>query len=425
MTPIEEGQQALASGDAEGALRKFKEASDSGGGAVARSFLEQVKLGAAAVGPCKLAAFSHPRLGYGGNVGRPAVVVTSKGTVVAWTDDHEQPGHDHVYSVLVDAAGRPTSRTRDLTPETDYAMRPELLAVDDRVALLFYEKSGREPGVRVRWLEADGRIGGMSSVVATGKPGSLFWPTMDRASDGTFWVAWQENPDKEGDDLFLRHLDVDLKPIGNELRATDYEGEKGKSPRVTSSSIAISNANLFVAYTLEREKQHLVERMRIGLSAPELATGLQGSSKTSRELGETSSVNEEKVGGEWPALSCTKDACFLVWHEMDKGAAAELVDPVKGTLLWRKRFAPKGAHPAVATSPDGQGQVAYYEAGRVRVAAVSRDGFGATTTFARVTADQPRPWIAPGRARGEWVVSWLDVEAGHSEAFVARLQCRN
>jgi hypothetical protein len=42
-----------------------------------------------------------------------------------------------------------------------------------------------------------------------------------------------------------------------------------------------------------------------------------------------------------------------------------------------------------------------------------------------VTGDAPRPWITPGRARGEWLVSWLDVEAGHTEAFLARLQCRN
>jgi serine/threonine-protein kinase len=424
MTTLEDGQQALSSGDVEGALRKFKEASDEGGGPVAKSFLEQVKLAAASPGPCKLAAFSHPRFGYGGSLGRPAVAVTSRGAIVAWTDDHEQSGHDHVYSVLIDPAGRPTSRPRDLTPETDYAMRPELLTVDDRVALLFWDKNAKEPGVRVRWLEADGRIGGMSSTVATGKPGTLFWPTMDRAPDGTFWVAWQQNPDKEGDDLFLRHIDSDLKPLGNEIRATDYQGEKGKSPRAISSSIAVSNANLFLAYTLEREKQHLIERMRIGLT-PDLTTGLTGTSKTSRELGETAVVNEEKMGGEYPDISCTRDACFLVWHETEKGAAAALVDPVKGTLLWRKRFAPKGAHPAVASMADGQAEVAFYEAGRVRVAAVSRDGFGATTTFARVTGDAPRPWIVAGRAHGEWLVSWLDVEAGHTEAFVARLQCRN
>ncbi|HEV3190462.1 MAG TPA: serine/threonine-protein kinase, partial [Polyangiaceae bacterium] len=87
---IEEGQQLLSSGDPDGAMRKFREASDAGGAAVAKSFLDQVKVASSTVGPCKMAAFSHPRLGYGGNAGRPTVAVTSKGTVVAWTDDHEQ-----------------------------------------------------------------------------------------------------------------------------------------------------------------------------------------------------------------------------------------------------------------------------------------------------------------------------------------------
>jgi hypothetical protein len=248
---------------------------------------------------------------------------------------------------------------------------------------------------------------------------------MDRGPDGTYWVAWQQNPDKEGDDLFVRHLDADFKPLGSEVRATDYQGERGKSPHVSSASVAVTSTNVFLAFTLDREKQHLVERMRLPLGSQELSTGLQGTSKASRELGETVAVNEEKMGGEYPSLSCTKDACYLVWHEPDKGAQAALVDPVKGTLLWRKRFAPRGSHPAVASTSDGPAEVAFYEAGRVRVAAVSRDGFATTTAFARVTGDLPRPWIAAGHARGEWLVSWLDVEAGHTEAFVARLQCRN
>jgi serine/threonine protein kinase len=424
MSTIEEGQLLLASGDAEGALRKFKDASDAGGGPLAKSFFDQVKLGVATTGPCKMVAFSHPRLGYGGNLGRPAVAVTSKGAVVAWTDDHEQPGHDHVYSVLIDAAGRPSSRPRDLTPEDDYAMRPELLTVDDRVVLLFWDKGGREPGVRLRWLDADGRIGGMSSMVGASKPG-LFWPSMARASDGTFWVAWQQNPDKEGDDIFLRHIDADLKTLGGEIRATDYEPEKGKSPRASAPSISVTSANLFVAYALEQDKQHLVERMRIPLDSPDLIGGLQGTGKTTRTIGEVTASNEDKVGGDYPAITCTKDACFLVWQELDKGAQAALIDPVKGTMLWRKRFAPRGGHPAVASTADGFAEIAYYESGRVRMAAVSRDGVGTTSTFARVTGDGPRPWITAGHARGEWFVAWLDLEAGHNETFVARLQCRN
>jgi serine/threonine-protein kinase len=420
MSTIEEGQGLLSAGDPDAALRKFKEAVDVGAGAVAKSFLDQVKLGTATTGPCKMAAFSHPRLGYGGAVGRPSVAVTSKGAVVAWTDDHEQPGHDHVYSVLVDASGRPTSRPRDLTPESDFAMRPSLIPADDRVVLLFWDKSGREPGVRVRWLDADGRIGGMSSVVGAGKPG-LFWPAMDRAADGGFWVAWQQPVEKDGDDLFLRRLDPDLRPVGPEVRATDYEPEKGRMPRVSSATVASSSVNLFVAYMLERDREHLIARMRLPLAAELQSAPPKGRS----ELGEVVVVNEEKVGGDFPALTCTKDACYLAWHETDKGAQAALLDPVKGTLLWRKRFTARGGHPAVASSADGQAEVAFFESGRVRVASISRDGVGTTSTFAKVTGDAPRPWIAPGRSRGEWFVAWLDLEAGHAEAFVARLQCRN
>ncbi len=232
-----------------------------GRSALAKSFLEQVKLGTATPGPCKLTGFSHPRLGYSGSLGRPTVAATSKGAVVAWTDDHEQPNHDHVYSVLIDPAGRPTSRARDLTPEADYAMRPELLAVGDRVALLFWDKSGREPGVRVRWLDADGRIGGMSSVVGAATPG-LFWPAMDRAPDGTFWVTWQQGGTPEGgDNLFVRHLDAELKPLAAEIRATDYEGSK--IPKLSVPSVGVSSTNLFLAFALEHDKQHIIERLRV------------------------------------------------------------------------------------------------------------------------------------------------------------------
>ncbi len=425
MAPLEEGQQLLASGDPDGAMRKFKDAADAGGGAIARSLLDQTKLGTATTGPCKMAALSHPRLGYVGNVGRPAVAVTSKGAVVAWTDDHEQPGHDHVYSVLIDAAGRPTSAPRDLTPEADYAMRPALLAAGDRVVLLFWDKSGREPGVKVRWLDADGRIGGMSVGVGAAKPG-LYWPAIERSPDGnSFWVAWQASPAKDGDDIFVRRLDAELVPQGPEARATDYAPDKGKSAQVSAPSVAVSNTNLFVAYALERDKQHAIERMRVPLTMPELQTGGLPDKTGKAELSDTIAVNEDKVGGEYPSMACTKDACFLVWHEVDKGAEAALIDPQRGTMLWRKRFAPKGGHPAVAFTADGPAEVAFYEAGRVKMAGISRDGVGTTSTFAKVTGDEPRPWIAAGRQRGEWFVSWLDIEAGHTEAFVARMQCRN
>lgn len=429
MTSVEEGQQLIVAGDAEGALRKFKEASESGGGALARSLVDQLKIGAAATGPCRMAALSHPRLGYGGNAGRPTVAVTSKGAVVAWTDDHEQPGHEHVYSVLVDPTGRPTSNPRDLTPEADYAVRPELLSADGRVVLLFWDKGGRQPGVKARWIDGDGRIGGMSVEVAGSKAGP-YWPAIDRSPDGSgFWVTWQADTDREGDDIFLRRLDGDLHPQGTEIRATDYEPFKGRPEKVDVPSIAISRANVFVAYTLERDRQFFVERMRLPLGGPELqGSGLEkgASARGQHELGETLVVNDDKSGGDYSSMACDKDACFLVWHELEKGGAqAALVDPSRGSLLWRKRFAPHGAHPAVAVAPDGEAEVVFYEAGRVRLASISRDGVGVPSTFGKAAGEPWRASIAAGQARGEWLVSWLDVESGHTEPFLARVECRN
>ena len=361
----------------------------------------------------------------------PLVASAPNGVVVAWTDDHEQPGHDHVYSVLVDASGRPSSGPRDLTPEADYAMRPELLSAGDRVALLFWDRGGRQPGVKARWLDADGRIGGMSVEVSGSKPG-MFWPAMDRLQDGSgFWVAWQAAPDREGDDIFLRRLDAELRPQGNEVRATNYEPSKGKAVKARAPAVALASTNLFVAYALDRDRQSLVERIRVPLGSPELqGQGLQDrtAGHAEHELGESVPVTDEKVAADYPAMACGKDACFLVWHELDKGgggAQAALVDPAKGTLLWRKRLAPRGGHPAVAVAPTGEAEVVFYDQGRVRVASISRDGVGTTSTFAKTTGDQPRAWITPGRARGEWLVSWLDVEAGRTEPFLARLECRN
>jgi serine/threonine protein kinase len=423
MDPIQDGQKLLTSGDVDGAMRKFTEAAGAGGGLTAKMFVDQVKIGGSTTGPCKLASISHPRLGYGGNIGRPAVAATSKGSVVAWTDDHETPGHDHVYSVQLDANGIPTTRARDLTPEADYAMRPGLLAVDERIVLYYWDKSGREPGIKARWLDADGRLAGMPTAVTTGKAGT--WPDVDRAPDGTFWMAWQENPDKEGDDVYVRHLDVELQPLGAAVRATDYEPDKGKSLHVDVPAVAVSGVNLFVAYTLVRDKQRVIERLMDPLAAPDLQVGLGAGGKGVHEIGEATVVSVDKVGGDYPALACAKDTCVLAWHELEKGAQAAMLDPAKGTMLWRKRFAPRGGHPAVATFSDGSAEVAFYEGGRVRVAAISRDGVSTTSTFARVTGDEPRPWIAPGRQHGEWHVAWLDVEANHTEAMVARLQCRN
>jgi eukaryotic-like serine/threonine-protein kinase len=424
---IEEGQRLYASGDVQAAQKKWKDAQEMGANAgLARAFAEQTRVGAAGTGACKMAAFSRPRTTLGGSATRPSIVTGTKGALVSWNDDHEQAGHEHVYAVVLDGAGHPLSKPRDLTPEATDAGRSTLLSVGDRFALLYWDKTGREAGVRVRWVDEEGRIAGASVLVGGSRPGT-YWPSMEKLPDG-FFVAWEDDRSKEGSDLYLRRLNRNLEPVGPELRATDYVGVPGRQPAVRVPTVAVASNALYVGYKLERDpKTHLIERMRVPLDSPQLQSGLDESKrpavKKDRELGEVLVVNEDKVSADAPALACGSEGCFLAWNGEQGGAFAALMDPVLGKVMWRKKFSDKGGHPGLAVSTEGEVGVAYFEKGLVRMAMLTRDGVGASSTVAKVSGDQPRPTLAAGQTKGEWQVAWQDTEATHSEVYVARVAC--
>ena len=401
---IEEGQRLRTVGNAADARKKFTEAIDQGSGAVSKSFLEELRVPQS--GPCKLTAFSHPRLGIAGSVSRPAIANGGKGAVVVWADDHEQAGHDHAYSVVIDGTGRPLSRPRDLTPEATDIGRPALLEAGERTLLYYWDKSGREAGIRARWLDADGRIAGASVLVGAAKPGS-YWPTLAAAPDG-YYVAWADDRDRDGYDLWLRHLNSDLQPMAPEIRATAYWGAKAHAqPQVRTPSIALASNAIYVAYKLERDASHAIMLMRVPLTLQSLQTGLDekpgvspDGGRADRELGDAEVVNEDKAAADAPAIACGTEGCFLAWHGEAGGAYAALIEPVMGRVLWRKKFAPLGGHPSLTASSGGQVEVAYYEKGFVRIAQLTRDGVGTASTVARVGSEQPRPGIASGAQRG-------------------------
>jgi eukaryotic-like serine/threonine-protein kinase len=427
---VAEGLALFAQKDVPGAQRKLKEAGEAGAGSAAKGLSAQIDVVAKAQGPCSVVALSRPRLGIEKSAQRPSIAQSAKGSIVAWTDDHEQAGHDHAYSVVIDANGRPLSRPRDLTPEADDVERPQLLGLGDRTLLLYWDKSGREAGVRVRWLDAEGRIAGPSVLVGAARPSKATWPVMDRAPDG-FWVAWEDDRDKDGDDLFLRHLSPDLEPIGPELRATDFAPIRSRLPQLRLPSIAVASNAIFVAYKLERDTVHTIERIRIPLTAPELKKGLDdaqgGASRRDRLIGDVKTMSEDKVSGDAPSIACGSEGCFLAWHaEAGQGGAyAALIDPVKGNLMWHKRLAPQGGRPSLAVS-DGQVAVAYYEQGRIRMRILTRDvpDTSNVSILTKVSGDQPRPSLAGGKQKGEWLLAWQDNEERHVEAYAARVSCK-
>jgi serine/threonine-protein kinase len=431
-TALEEGQQLFAVGDLAAAQDKFKRAQEMGAPPWAsRAFAEQTKAGVAGTGDCKMAAFARPRMGLGGSAIRPSVASSAKRTVMTWSDDHEQAGHQHVYAVVLDPVGRPTGRPRDLTPEAADVGRAKLVTVGDRMALVYADKTGPEVGVRVRWIDEEARIAGASLQVGGVRPGAYF-PDLATAPDG-FFATWEDERKQDGADLYLRHLGHELEPIGPEIRATDYRGRPGHRPAIRAPSVAVANSALYLVYKVEREgRPHAIERMRVPLDSPLLGTGLDlgananpnPAAKNDRSLGDVVVVSEDRSPSDSPDIACGTEGCFVTWHGEKGGAFAALIDPVQGKVVWRKKFAERGAAPSLGVSDDGTVAVAYFEAGTVRIARLAREGVSATSSFARVSGEVPRPSVAPGHVKGEWFVAWQDNEGGHSEAYAARVLCR-
>lgn len=417
-----EGQRLFAVGDSAAAQRKLREAAEAGGGAAARTVSEQLKMPSA--GPCKMTAFSHPRLGLTANAARPSVAALAKGAIVVWTDDHEQAQRDHAYSVQIDPTGKPLSSPRDLTPEAHAVGRASLEVTDDKLALIYWDKQGRDAGVRVRSIDAEGRIAGRSVLVGGARTGN-FWPSLTKGPDG-YYAVWQDDRDKEGDDLFVRHLGPELEPVGPELRMTDYAPQKPKSfATVRLPQAAVAANALYITYRLDREQQHLIMRMRLPLTA--LDKGLEERAagvRRDREAGDVKLVNEDKSLADAPDIACGKEGCFIVWHGEQGGAHAAMLGPSDGKVVWRKKFSDKGGRPALGLTRSGQVAVAYYEGGRIKVASISRDGVGPSSSLAKISTDQPRPSLSGGPNEGEWYLAWQDQEAGHTEPFVARLSCQ-
>jgi serine/threonine-protein kinase len=451
---IGEAQRRFTAGDAPGAQQKLQEVLGMGpqAAAIARIYAEQLKIAQEATGACRAVAFSRPRVATERRGERPAVRVTPRGMLVAWADDHEQKDHSHVYGVLLNESGKATGPVRDLTPEASDAQRPQLTAqsVDaERTVLLYWDRYGRDQGVRARFLDATGRIdptNGQSRLVGAARPGD-YWPSIDRGPTG-YYVVWQDDRDKDKEnDLFVRALSNDLDTVGPETRLTDYHvpaKSKNAAPRVRYPSVTVAANALLIAYRLEKdkEKEHLIMRMRVPLSDLE-KNGLDESkdpNRESREFGDTKPVNEDKVAADAPAVACGTEGCFVVWHGDAGGAYAAAIDPNAGRVMWRKKFSDsRGGRPTLAVN-SGQVAIAYYDyvregsrdVPRLRLAFLSRDGVSAPSTlfrFTEATGNIPRPSLAPGQRKNEWAIAWQDTEtsakgAPSPEIYAARLLCK-
>ncbi len=433
---ILEAQELLARGQAEMALAKLHESESAGAGLAARSLAEHLTIASGGAGPCRVAGIARPRMSTQGPAGRPTIAAGPKGPIAVYTDDHEQAGHEHAYAVHLDPSGAALSAPRDVTPEADRASRPSLYVHEGKLVLLYLDQAGSEAGVRARWVDDEGRVAGPSVQVAAGRTAQ--WPSLTRSPDG-YWIAWQEERDKKGYDLFVRRFGLNLQAQSPELKLTDYWYDRTRSDgmEVVAPRVAYAQGALYFAFGVQRAKNKLVYGLRIALDAPDLVTGLVEKAPAApipggvapkhkdREIGDLTLLNEDKSDAVSPVIECGKEGCFVVWHSAQNGSQIALLDVTRGLVVWRKRLSRSAAHPSIDVSSDGRGSVAFVDGGKIRFAELTRDGIGAATTFGRAQTDAiVRPSVSRSLRPGEWYVTWLAPESTRNEAFVARLICR-
>ncbi|HVY44577.1 MAG TPA: hypothetical protein VHB21_01810, partial [Minicystis sp.] len=431
---VHDAQQAITHGDLRGALKLLKDAFDKGGHGVPRTMMDHVAVALAGLAEkpaCHLTGLGRPRtydLAAGGHIvpaAHPAIIQGPRGPIVAWVDAHE--GNEHAYAVSLDDALRDAVPPVDITPEAGAVSRVDLAREGDHVVVTYWDAKGTDAGIHARLLDADGRIAGPAVLVAHAK-GPAAAPSIARAGDGSLFITWSDDADKDSEDLFLRRLSPKLEPQGDVVRLTDLVPTGPARPRARWPSLAVEANTIQIAFRLERDPVHLIELLRLPVA--DAGKGVEPPKRgmvprSDRNVGDMALVNSDKSRSDAPGLVCGSSACFVVWHgEQGGGASAAFVDPAKAQPLWRKKFSKTGTHPALGMAEGGRAELVWFEGGKVLAASINRDGIGPNSKLARVSGEMPPPSVSAGSKPGEWLFAWQDYEAGHLEAYAGRMLCK-
>ena len=276
-----------------------------------------------------------------------------------------------------------------------------------------------------RLLEANGKVKTPVQRLSATKR-SDFYPSMVRNSDGTFWVVWSEQFEAGSEDLVLRKLDRELKPLTEAIRLTAVGRATRQATEFDKPDLAVQGTKLLIVSVVERASQRQIQLLKLDLGDPALAKGIQAAKADADvppNLGQLVTLNGTPGKYDQPRIGCTPSECVVVWDEEAVGGYAVLLDPKSSSPTWERQFGMKGAHPAL-TGARGQYSVAYYDNSRLKLARITQKGLEPGSTLAKVSGLQPFPSLEPGAEPGQWYIAWRDYEAGHLEAFVVRAQCQ-
>jgi serine/threonine protein kinase len=427
---VREAQGVFAK-DPKGAIDKLKAAFALGSAAPVRALLAHASVAVDEPTPrgCKVTAVARPRpYQIEQPASSPSLVRTSEGVLLAWVDNHADPRRRQGHVVLLDEALRRKGEPLAVTPEATTVQDLGLVAVNDKVVLAFHDDAGKQPGVYVRQLGADGRITSPARRIAR-----------DRASDGSFsltptgdgYVAvWAEDLAAGVTDLFAVRLGPTLEPKGETLRLTAFPGIKGVTERVSMPDAAVAKGDLDIVFTLGLPAQHgavcllavPLTELDKGKGVETARAGKRGGASPDPVLGTLRVVAKTVGRPPQPRLACEKEGCLVGWDEEKGGAKVAFLEHGKAQALWHRDFAEHGARPAIGGDDTGLA-AAWYEDSRLRLAAIGRDGLGMPSVVNRVSGLQPHPSLARGAKPGEWLLAWRDYEAAHFELFALKAEC--
>jgi serine/threonine protein kinase len=426
--------QGLFGKDPKSAVDKLKSAYALGSAAPVRALLAHASVAVDEQTPrgCKVTAVARPRpYQFDQAASSPALLRTSEGVLLGWVDNHADARRRQGHVVLLDEALRRKGEPLAVTPEATAVQDLGMVTAGDKVVLAFHDDGGKQPGVFVRQLGADGRIGSPARRIARGRPsdGSL---SLTPTGDGGYVAVWAEELAAGVQDLVLVRLGSTLEPKGETQRLSAFPAIKGVSERVAMPDAAVTQGVLHVAFTLGLPGQHaLVSLLSVPLALLDKGKGFETAPRGGKRgvpaspdpvLGTLRVVAKTVGRSPQPRLACEKDGCLVGWDEEKGGAKVAFLEHGKPQPLWHRDFAEKGARPAIVGDDAGLA-TAWYEDSRLRLAPIGRDGVGMPSVVNRVSGLQPHPALARGAKPGEWLLAWRDYEAAHFELFALKAEC--
>jgi serine/threonine protein kinase len=411
--PIAKAQRFLAARQIQAAVQALEQGAASSDNGALLTMLDHVRIAATNTGPCQVTGLGRPRpFDWTSSVRSVAVAAGPSGTTITWIDNQDAKTRWALRSTQVDADLLAMDAPIEVAPSASNIDNATLAAAGDRFLVAFGDDVIGTRGAYLRLLDASAHPTGPVQRLATSRA-SVAHPSVAGFPDGTIAAVFADAAADGPSDIMAQTFHSDLAARAPAFAVARYavpsSRQSGSAP-----SVAVSGDRIVVAWRRENLREHAVVVRALRAS--------DGSVQWPRD-DEGVVLTEPKAKVRSLGIACASDYCLLAWRGEPSGAYLAAVDAATGSVGWKKVMSSRATQVGIAMRSDGAGLVSWYDGGRFRVARVTRDGVGEGAVVGQAHGEQATPSVAAAATPGDWLVAWTCFEAGHPEAFVARVAC--